>query len=376
MSQGIVEEFLSIKADSDADLLAMQCGDFYEFFADDAETVSDELDLTVSQKSSHGSSYPMAGIPLSELTPYMKALVERGYRVAVADQFQDDNGDHYREITRLITPGTLIETTDAEAQYLAAVVRADGNEGPYGLAFADITTGQFLVTEVDTAADAHAELYRFDPAEVLPGPDVRTDDDFSRQLRERSDASLALFDTDAFAPGRSAHTVRDQFGSETVDSIGLDSELAVRAAGAVLSYVEETGVGVRQSMSRLQLYTADDHLTLDATTQRNLELVETMHGDKGGSLLDTIDHTETSPGGRLLREWLTRPRQDASELGRRLDCVETLTSAALPRERLRETLDGAYDLERLASQAASGSADARDLLAVRDTLELLPTLAD
>ena len=379
MSQGIVDEFLSIKADSDADLLAMQCGDFYEFFADDAETVSDELDLTVSQKSSHGSSYPMAGIPLSELTPYMKALVDRGYRVAVADQFQDESGDHYREITRVITPGTLIETTDAEAQYLAAVVRAGGSgddTGPYGLAFADITTGQFHVTEVDTAADAHAELYRFDPAEVLPGPEVRTDDDFARQLRERSAASLTLFDTDAFAPGRSAHTVREQFGSETVDSIGLDSDLAVRAAGAVLSYVDETGVGVTQSITRLQAYTAADHLTLDGTTQRNLELVETMHGDRDGSLMDTIDHTETSPGGRLLREWLTRPRQDETELRRRLDCVDALAAAALPRERLRETLEGGYDLKRLASRAASGSANARDLLAVRDTLGLLPALAD
>jgi DNA mismatch repair protein MutS len=385
MAQGIVDEFLSLKADSDADILTMQCGDFYEFFADDAETVSEELDLTVSQKSSHGSSYPMAGIPLSELTPYLKALVERGYRVAVADQFQDDNGDHYREITRLVTPGTLIETTDADAQYLAAVVQTEtdstGNgdtesTGPYGLAFADITTGQFLVTEVETAADAHAELYRFNPAEVLPGPHVRTDDEFCRQLRDRSEASLALFDTDSFAPGRTAHTVRDQFGDETVDSINLTSELAVRAAGAVLAYVLETGVGVRQSMTRLQVYTADDHLTLDATTQRNLELVETMHGDQDGSLLDTIDHTETSPGGRLLREWLTRPRQDETELARRLDSVEALTSAALPRERLRETLDGAYDLERLASRTASGSADARDLLAVRDTLELLPALAD
>ena len=380
MSQGIVDEFLSIKADSDADLLAMQCGDFYEFFADDAETVSDELDLTVSQKSSHGSSYPMAGIPLSELTPYMKALVDRGYRVAVADQFEDESGDHYREITRLITPGTLIETTDADAQYLAAVVRADGGAGddtdPYGLAFADITTGQFHVTEVDSAGEAHAELYRFDPVEVLPGPEVRTDDGFARQLRERSDASLTLFDTDAFAPGRSAHTVRDQFGRETVDSIGLDSDLAVRAAGAVLAYVEETGVGVTQSMSRLQVYTAADHLTLDATTQRNLELVETMHGDRSGSLVDTIDHTETSPGGRLLRAWLTRPQQDETELRRRLDCVEALAAAALPRERLQETLDGGYDLERLASRAASGSANARDLLSVRDTLDRLPAVAD
>src|SRR6056297_1051355 len=124
MSQGIVEEFLSLKAETDADLLLMQCGDFYEFFADDAEIVADELDLTVSQKSSHGSSYPMAGVPLSELTPYLTALVERGYRVAVADQFDAEDGSKYREITRLASPGTLVETTDDDAQYLAAVVEA------------------------------------------------------------------------------------------------------------------------------------------------------------------------------------------------------------------------------------------------------------
>jgi len=125
MPTGIVGEFLDLKAETDADILAMQCGDFYEFFADDAELVADELDLTVSQKSSHGSSYPMAGVPLSELTPYVKALVERGYRVAVADQYETDDG-HAREITRVVTPGTLLETADDDARYLAAVVR-DGD---------------------------------------------------------------------------------------------------------------------------------------------------------------------------------------------------------------------------------------------------------
>src|SRR6056297_1432406 len=149
MATGIVGEFLDLKAETDADVLAMQCGDFYEFFADDAELVADELDLTVSQKSSHGSSYPMAGVPLSELTPYVKALVERGYRVAVADQYETDDG-HAREITRVVTPGTLLETADDDARYLAAIVRGEGDDGgPYGLALADVTTGRFLVTEVD-----------------------------------------------------------------------------------------------------------------------------------------------------------------------------------------------------------------------------------
>ncbi|ELK45284.1 DNA mismatch repair protein MutS, partial [Haloferax sp. BAB-2207] len=352
-TQGIVGQFLSLKEETDADLLAMQCGDFYEFFADDAETVGRELDLKVSQKSSHGSSYPMAGVPLNDLTPYLKALVERGYRVAVADQYETESGDLRREIKRVVTPGTLLETSRADAQFLAAVV-TDGDG--VGLAFSDITTGQFLVTEAATVDDAAAELYRFAPVEVLPGPELRSDDETLSRLREATDASFSLFSTEAFAPGRARHAVREQFGASTVDSVGLDSDLATRAAGGVLAYVEETGAGVLRSMTRLQVYHPSDLLELDATTQRNLELTETMHGDRSGSLFDTIDHTVTSPGGRLLREWLTRPRRDRDELARRHDAVESLASAALARERVREVLDGAYDLERLASRSASGSA--------------------
>ncbi|MBP1985890.1 DNA mismatch repair protein MutS [Halolamina salifodinae] len=386
MSQGIVEEFLSLKAETDADLLMMQCGDFYELFADDAEVVADELDLTVSQKSSHGSSYPMAGVPLSELTPYLTALVERGYRVAVADQFDADDGSKYREITRLASPGTLVETTDDDAQYLAAVVEGDaaggaasneGKPGVYGLAFADITTGRFFVTAVDDADAASAELYRFAPTELLPGPGVRNDDALLSLLRERLDATHTLRPSDEFGPGRARHRVRERFGESTLESIGLDDDSpAVQAAGAVLAYVEETGLGVSAAMTRLQRYQPDDHLDLDATTQRNLELVETMQGGSDGSLFDTVDATVSSPGRRLLREWLTRPRRDRDLLARRHDAVEALASAALAREAIRDCLDDAYDLERLASRAASGSADAGDLLSVKHTLGVLPALGD
>jgi len=388
MTTGIVGEFLDLKAETDADVLAMQCGDFYEFFADDAELVADELDLTVSQKSSHGSSYPMAGVPLSDLTPYVKALVERGYRVAVADQYETDDG-HAREITRVVTPGTLLETADDDARYLAAVVQEDDGGrasvsaetsdeagGPYGLALADVTTGRFLVTEVETVGDLRAELYRFDPAEVLPGPRVRNDDGLLGAVRNDLSGSVAVFDAEAFAPGRAKRAVRERFGRETADSVGIDSELALRAAGAVLGYVEETGAGVLASITRLTAYGDDDHVAVDATTQRNLELTETMRGEGEGSLFETVDHTVTAAGGRLLREWLTRPRRDRGELDRRLDAVEALASAALARDRLRETLGDAYDLERLAARATSGSAGARELLSVRDSLALVPALAD
>ncbi|WP_010612543.1 MutS N-terminal domain-containing protein, partial [Halococcus hamelinensis] len=352
MPEGIVGEFLSLKAETDADLLAMQCGDFYEFFADDAEFVGRELDLTVSQKGAHGSSYPMAGVPLTELTPYLKVLVERGFRVAVADQYETDGG-HARRIERVVTPGTLLETTDAEARYLAAVVRE--GEG-YGLAFADVTTGKFHATEVGGDIEAVlTECYRFAPAEILPGPEVRSDDALLERLRG-TEASLSLHATEAFEPGRARAMVDDQFGEAALSSVGLaDSTGAIRAAGAVLSYVEDTGIGVLASMTRLQPY-ATEGVTLDATTQRNLELTETM-GEGGRALFDVVDHTTTSGGGRLLREWLCRPTQDTRELERRADGVDALAREALARERLRETLAEGFDAERLASKAVSGSAD-------------------
>ncbi|WP_435552836.1 DNA mismatch repair protein MutS [Natrinema sp. CGMCC1.2065] len=375
---GIVGEFFSLKEDTDADLLTMQCGDFYEFFGEDAELVSEELDLKVSQKSSHGSSYPMAGVPIDDLTPYLKALVERGYRVAVADQYETDSG-HARKIVRVVTPGTLLETSDADAQYMAAVV--DGGEvggassDGYGLAFADVTTGRFLVADAADADEALTELYRFDPVEVLPGPEVRTDDDLLGKLRERVDATLTLHETDAFAPKRGAHTVREQFGTETVDRLSV-GEQTLAAAGAVLSYVEETGAGVLASMTRIQAHHGDDHVTLDATTQRNLELTETMQGERDGSLFATIDHTETSAGGRLLKEWLQRPRRSLETLEERQASVDALSTAALARDELLDHLGEAYDLARLASKASHGSADARDLVAVRETLAVLPAVAE
>ncbi len=371
---GIVGEFLSLKESTDADVLAMQCGDFYEFFADDAELVADELDLKVSQKSSHGSSYPMAGVPLSELTPYLKALVERGYRVAVAEQYETADG-HAREIERVVSPGTVVDPDGAAARWLAAVDYDDGSDEPWGLAVAEVTTGRFHAAAFAALDDVRAELHRFTPVELLPGPGVRDDDARLADLREATDARLTLHEAEAFAPGRARHRLGDQFGEQALAAVGLDAAPAVGAAGAVLHYVDDTGAGVLASMTRLGGLDPGGRVALDATTQRNLELVETMQGDRDGTLLDTLDHTETAAGTRLLREWLTRPRRDRAELERRGAAVEAFASAALARDRLLDTLDGTADLERLAARATSGSAGPRDLAAVRSALERLPELA-
>ncbi|MWG32904.1 DNA mismatch repair protein MutS [Halomarina oriensis] len=371
-AEGIVGQYLALKAETDADVLAMQMGDFYEFFHEDAELVGRELDLKVSERSSGGEAYKMAGVPLDDLTPYLSALVERGYRVAVADQYETDDG-HARRIERVVTPGTLLETSDADARYLASVVAGDGSD-EYGLAFVDVTTGRFHVTAVADRAAVLTELYRFAPTEIVPGPAVRTDDELLNTVRERTEATLTLHATDAFAPGRARHTLREQFG-DVEDALALDSTLAVQAAGGALDYLAETGTGALASVTRLGTYTPDDHVAVDATTQRNLELTETMTG-AGRSLFETVDHTETSAGRRLLKQWLGRPRRARGELERRQACVGAFCEAALAREELRETLADAYDLERLASRTVSGSADAHGLLRVKETLALLDPLGD
>ncbi len=372
MAQGIVEEFFTLKDGTDADLLAMQVGDFYEFFGTDAETVADELDLKISQKSAGGESYPMAGVPVDDLTPYLTALVERGYRVAVADQTETDDG-HTRELARVVSPGTLVETAEADARYLATVVDAD----PYGLAFADVTTGRFYVTTADDVDTLLSELYRFDPVELLPGPTVRNDDGLLRRLHDDLAATVTLHETDIFAPGQARHTLAEHFGEGAIESLGLaPTGPAVRAGGAVLGYVAATGAGVLASFTRLQRARGDDQVTLDATTRRNLELTETMQGGTDGSLFATIDRTVTSAGRRRLKEWLVRPTRDRDRLTERLDAVDALAGRALAREQLRERLSAAYDLPRLASKAAHGSAGPADLLRVRETLVVLPRVAE
>ncbi|ERG99657.1 MAG: DNA mismatch repair protein MutS [Haloquadratum sp. J07HQX50] len=374
-SQGIVEEFFSLRAETDADVLAMQVGDFYEFFADDAEFVAKELELKISQKSSHGASYPMAGVPVTDLTPYLKILVERGFRVAVADQFESENGSHHREITRVVTPGTLLQTDESAARYIAAVVREQQGSG-YGVAFAEVTTGQFMLGEVASQEALEAELTRFDPVEILLGPSFEQQKAQQRLFDMGADTVFVERDPETFAPGRARKQLRDQFGSQTLQTIGVHATTCIRAGGAVLQYIEETGTGVKAAITRLQTLTTSVYVELDETTRRNLELTETMQGETRGvgTLIETIDHTGTSAGRRLLREWITRPRQNQSELTRRGDEVQALARTALVREQLTDILGESNDLERLSARAASGSAKPTDVSDIRDTLQLLPEI--
>ncbi|MFB6153732.1 MAG: DNA mismatch repair protein MutS [Halodesulfurarchaeum sp.] len=371
---GIVGEYQALRQEAEADLLAMQMGDFFEFFGEDARTVHEELDLKISERSSGGETYDMAGVPVDDLEPYLTALVERGYRVAVAEQIEVEGG-HERELSRVVTPATLLEPTETGARYLATVVR-EGSA--IGLAFLDLTSGRFQVTSIDdedAIQRAVAELSRFEPAELLPGPDVR-DSDLESRLRAALETTITRHDREAFAAGRGRQVLDAQFGSGAAASVGIEDEpAAVRAAGAAIAYVEETGVGALPSITRLREYRTDDHVALDGTTRRNLEVTEPM-AEGGTALLETVDHTVTAAGGRLLAERLVRPTRDIATLERRHDAVGAIVGESLARERLRDIMADAYDLSRLVARAASGRLEAPGLARVRETVALLEPLAE
>lgn len=374
-TSGIVGEFLSLKAATDADVLAMQCGDFYEFFADDAELVARELDLRLSEKSSNGESYPMAGVPVDDLTPYLRALVERGYRVAVADQYETDDG-HAREIVRVATPGTLVETTD-DAALIVAIEQID--ERTFGLAAADVTTGRCFAGRLsgeDAIDRLESEVYRFDPAELLPGPGISGSDLLSR-IEDRLDTMRTTVDANYFARGAAKATVREHFGQTAEQSLGLDTGdvAAIRPVGALLSYIEETGVGVLSAFTRLTPLSHTDHVRLDVATQRNLEVTEPLLSD-GVDLLSTIDETTTAAGRRQLRQWITRPIQDRDVLESRQASIAAFADSALTRDALRDRFRSSADLERLTSSLSRRSADARTLRTIATTLSLLPEIYD
>ncbi len=365
---GIVAEYQAIRTDTEADLLAMQVGDFFEFFGADAEMVHEQLDLKLSTKPSGGDRFPMAGVPVSEIERYANALVERGFRVAIATQREDGNG-HKRAVDRIVTPGTSIDRDNTTTGYLA-VVELEG--ATVGLALVDVSSGTWYADRPHAAEDIDALLEvlgGLELAEVVVSPSI----DDAADLEQHLGVPVTTAEAEYFEHRRSTERITEHFGEGIIDALDLEL-VTTNAVGAALAYLEATDPSLLATLTRLQRYRADDAVSLDATTQRNLELTETFRGDTTGSLLGTIDHTVTPCGARTLRDWIRRPTRDVGRLEDRLDAVGSLVSAPMAREALAEALDGTYDLDRLATRCAHGSASPRELAMIRDTIAVVPPL--
>ena len=383
-------QYLEIKRQHPDAIVFFRLGDFYETFDKDAETAARELDLVLTSRPvSKDTRVPMAGVPHHAVEGYIARLIEKGYRVALAEQVGEVTGRGLvaREVTRVVTPGTLVEPAlldEKRANYLAAAVIEDDG-GRAGLAFAEITTGEFATTEFsgDNAIVAlEHELGRLSPRECLvrEAPDWKQDDASDSpsplpSLLSHLDVHWTPWPAWRFELGRAREILIDHFQVSTLDAFGCEAKpLAIRAAGAVLGYLNETQKGSLAQISSLSTYSTDRYMTLDSATRRNLELTESISGNRAGSLLSVIDATRTPMGARLLRIWLNQPLLDLSLLATRLDRVNGLYQDGVMRAAVRDNLRSMPDLERLTNRLLSGSATPRDLNGIRAALESIPSL--
>jgi DNA mismatch repair protein MutS len=378
----IRQQYLEIKRQYPDTLLLFRLGDFYETFDQDAEIASRELDIVLTSRPiGKGLRAPLAGIPYHAIENYLARLIEKGYHVAICEQVGDQpaKGIFPRKVVRVVTPGTLIEAgllPGDSNNYLTSIVLEGGRAG---IAYVDISTGEFAVTELDAPADSsagssnqefapiRAELTRLRPAEIIH-PD-------NLILPNGIPGHLTAWPAWRFEPGKCQETLLSHFGASTLDGFGLQGmPLAIRAAGGILQYLKETEGAALALLSGLRVYSLSEFMTLDASTRRNLELTETLRGELKGSLLGVLDQTVTPMGKRRVRQWVSQPLLDVDRIRKRQDGVAYFVSHSMLRAELQAALKPLSDLERLTNRILSGHAQPRDLVAMRETLLRLPAV--
>ncbi len=355
------QQYLDVKAQHPDAVVFFRLGDFYETFDDDATTVARELDLVLtSRPQGKHHRVPMAGVPHHSAENYIARLIAKGYKVALCEQMGSEliNGLMPREVIRVFTAGTVVEPGMLESgrnNYLAAFAPDDsGPEGRVGLAYADITTGEFATTQLAGRHELLEELARLAPVEMLTPEGYYADFPAIKTI-----SPLPAW---RFELGNARQTLLRHFEVATLDAFGCEQKpLAARAAGALLHYLQETQRGAVGQMQRLRTYAVGRYMALNEATRRNLELTEGLSGGRDGSLLSILDRTITPMGARLLRRRITQPLLSIEVLNRRLDAVDTLIADALLRAELRAALKGVPDLERLTNRALSGRATPRDV---------------
>jgi DNA mismatch repair protein MutS len=377
----MMRQYLEIKSSCPDAILFFRLGDFYEMFLEDAVIASRILDITLTSRNKGSvDEVPLCGIPYHSVQPYLVKLVEAGYKVAICEQVEDPKsvkGIVRREIVRIVTPGLMAEAEllrPKENNYLLAL--AAGEQGRWGMALLDLSTGEFRATEVADLDGARGEIVAIDPAELLIADDeggAAAAQTLSVLLEGRMLNRLPAW---VFTRDRASGLLCDFFNCERLEAFGCqDLPGAISAAGAILHYLQETQKGALGHIRALATYQVAEYMLLDETTRRNLELVGTMRDNsRKGSLLGILDHTVTAMGGRLLRRWVQQPLLDLSRIRARQSAIAELVEKSLLRSDLQSDLDGVYDLERLNGKIAMATANAKDLVALRLSIGRLPVL--
>lgn len=366
-------------------ILFFRLGDFYEMFFDDALKASRELEIALTGRDCGlDERAPMCGVPYHAAETYIAKLVEKGYKVAICEQLEDPataKGIVKRDIIRVVSPGTIADSASLQAKrnnYLMSLCM-DGQT--VGLAYLDISTGESFVTEISGAnvmARTIDEIAKVGPAEILMNATLYKEENVVKTLKERFDMMISLYPSHAFEYKGACARILDQFHVFSLLSLGLeDHDSSVRAAGALLGYVDETQKRVLNHINHLSCYKPDEYMVLDLATRRNLELTETIRsGEKRGSLLWVLDKTVTAMGGRLLRRWVEAPLLSAEAISHRLDRIEEFTKNPGAMPELKAILGRVYDLERICGKIAFGNCNPKDLLALKQSIEALKALND
>jgi DNA mismatch repair protein MutS len=370
----IRQQYLDIKKQYPTTILFFRLGDFYETFDEDAETISRELDIVLTSRPiGKGVRAPLAGIPYHAVDNYLSRLINKGYHVAICEQVGDQpaKGIFPRKVVRVVTPGTIIDSSllPGDANNFLASITIEG--GKAGVAYLDISTGEFAVTELDLGDGnaVRAELTRINPSEII-FPD-------NLILPNGIQGHQTPWPAWRFEFGRSSEMLLSHFGTSTLEGFGIKPfPLAIRAAGGILQYLKETDSEALGLLTNLRVYSTSEFMTLDSATRRNLELTETLEGDLNGSLLGTLDATITPMGKRLILQWVSQPLLNEEKIKNRLDGVDVLFRNSMLRADLRSKLKPLADIERLANRILANHAQPRDLVALRDSLKQLPPVID
>lgn len=374
----MMQQYVATKEEHKDCILFYRLGDFYEMFFEDAILVSKELELTLTGKDCGlEERAPMCGVPYHAAETYINKLVSRGYKVAIGEQVEDPKlakGLVKREVVRIVTPGTNInsQTLDEKKNnYIMSIVYFGDI---YGISTADLSTGDFYVTEVDSGRSLLDEINKFMPAEIICNHSFNVSGIDIDDIKTRLGIPVFALDDWYFDDDTCKRTLLTHFKAQTLEGLGLiDYSAAIVSSGSLMIYFQETQKNALSQLTRISTYNTGKYMIIDTSTRRNLELTETLREkQKRGSLLWILDKTKTAMGGRLLRSYIEQPLIEKTEIIGRQEVIEKLNTSMITREELREYLNPIYDLERIISKIASKSAGPRDLVAFKNSLMMLP----
>ncbi len=376
----MMQQYVKTKEQYKDCILFYRLGDFYEMFFDDAITASRELEITLTGKDcGQEERAPMCGIPYHAVDGYLNKLVSRGYKVAICEQMEDPKqakGIVKREVIRIVTPGTNLSMQaldETKNNYLMCIIYMDDR---FGISLADVSTGDYYVTEVDSGKKLMDEITKFAPAEIIHNDSFCMSGASLDEVRDRMHIAVSVLEAWYIDEEQCQERLKRHFKVSVLDGLGLkDYPVGVIAAGALLQYLYETQKNALVHLTHITPYNSSRYMIIDSSTRRNLELLETLREkQKRGSLLWVLDKTKTAMGARLLRTWIEQPFIDKKQIERRLDAIEEINTELINRDEIREYLNPVYDLERLISKISCKTANPRDLVAFKSSLAMIPSI--